>query len=106
MVAGSDSKTSPKVVDDGPGGGLPLQRRPEGGDAASERDTDDEDDLASLLACGVDSEDVNKLTLSQLTCLYQFDRVMGKSVMCGFLGSYLGLRFGSVVLAMEEGCLT
>ena len=43
------------------------------------------------------------LTLSQLTCLYQFCFVMGRSVMCGFLGSYLGLRFGSLVLAMGDG---
>jgi hypothetical protein len=36
--------------------------------------------------------------------LYQFDRVMGVSVMCGFLGSYLGLRLGSFVLAIGDGC--
>jgi len=28
---------------------------------------------------------------------------MGVSVMCGFLGSYLGFRFGSEVLAGDEG---
>lgn len=31
-----------------------------------------------------------KKALSQLMCLYQFWRVMGKSVICGFLVSVLG----------------
>jgi hypothetical protein len=50
MVSGGDAETGPEVVHDGPGGCLPLQRGPEGGDAASERHTDDEDDLKDLLA--------------------------------------------------------
>lgn len=33
------------VVDDGPDGGLELQRRPEGLDCPVQRDTDDEDDV-------------------------------------------------------------
>lgn len=45
MVAGSDAETSPKVVDDSPCRGLPLQRCPKGGDAASERNADDEENL-------------------------------------------------------------
>lgn len=44
------------------------------------------------------------LTLSQLTCLYQFAFVRGVSVMCGFFGSYLALRLGSETVAMEDGC--
>lgn len=59
-----------------------------------------------MLANGSDLGGKSKLTLSQLTCLYQLALVMGVSVMCGFLGSYLGLRFGSEVLAMGDGCLT
>jgi hypothetical protein len=43
-----------------------------------------------------------QLTLSQLTCLYQLAFVMGWSVMCGFLGSYLELRLGSLVEAMGD----
>lgn len=45
-----------------------------------------------------------KKTFNQLTCLYQFDFVMGVSVMCGFLGSYLGFLFGSEGFAMGDGC--
>ena len=45
-----------------------------------------------------------RVTLSQLTCLYQFALVMGVSVICGFFGSYLGLRLGSEGLAAEDGC--
>jgi hypothetical protein len=45
MVSGGDTETGPEVVDDGPCSGLPLQRCPESGDAASERHADDEDDL-------------------------------------------------------------
>jgi len=44
-----------------------------------------------------------KVTFSQLTCLYQFDLVMGVSVMWIFLGSYFEFRFGSDGLAMGEG---
>jgi hypothetical protein len=46
---------------------------------------------------------IMKTTLSQLTCLYQFDLVMGVSVIWGFLGSYLGFRFGSLGFAIGEG---
>jgi hypothetical protein len=49
---------------------------------------------------------MTQLTFIQLTCWYQLVRVIGNSEMCGFLGSYLGLRFGSEVLAMGDGCLT
>lgn len=35
-----------------------------------------------------------KVTLSQLTCLYQFLTVMGCSVMCGFFRSYCFPRAG------------
>lgn len=107
MVAGGDPETSPEVVDNGPGSGLPLKRSPERSDAAGEGDADNEIDLVEpvsfLQDCGVV---VVKLTLSQLTCLYQFAFVIGDSVMCGFFGSYLGLRFGSEVLAIGEPCLT
>jgi len=41
-----------------------------------------------------------KVTLSQLTCLYQLALVMGSSVMCGFFGSYFLFLFGSEVFAM------
>jgi hypothetical protein len=103
MVSGCDSETSPEVVDDGPSSGLPLQGGPEGGDAASERHSDDEDDLGRVLVCGRWGWGrAAVLTLSQLTCLYQLAFVMGVSVMCGFLGSYLELRLGSAVLAMGE----
>lgn len=34
------------------------------------------------------------VVLSQLMCLYQFLRVIGCSVMCGFFRSYLELRRG------------
>jgi len=44
-----------------------------------------------------------KKTLSQLTCWYQFDRVMGESVMCGFFGSYFAFLLGSSLLAIGEG---
>jgi hypothetical protein len=49
MVASGDSETGPEVVHDGPCCGLPLQWGPESGDAASERHTDDEDDLEGVL---------------------------------------------------------
>ena len=42
-------------------------------------------------------------TLSQLTCLYQFDLVIGVSVMCVFLGSYLLGWLGSDALAIDDG---
>lgn len=45
MVAGCDTKTSPEVVDDRPEGSLPLQRCPEGSNAAREGNANDEDDL-------------------------------------------------------------
>ena len=106
MVASCDAETSPEVVYDGPEGGLPFERSPEGGNAASERDADDEGNLGPTLANAAGCMFTNKLTFSQLTCLYQLALVMGVSVMCGFLGSYFGLRFGSEVLAMEDGCLT
>lgn len=44
-----------------------------------------------------------KMQLSQLMCWYQFSQVMGKSVMCGFDGLYLGFLFGSDLDAMLEG---
>lgn len=47
MVAGSDTETGPEVVDYSPDGGLPPQRRPEGGNAAHHWDPDDEEDLKS-----------------------------------------------------------
>lgn len=45
MVAGSDTETGPEVVDDRPDSSLPFQRCPEGGNATSERDANDKDDL-------------------------------------------------------------
>ena len=106
MVTSCDAKTRPEVVDDGPKGCLPPQRCETGRDAAGEGDADDEGDLCKLLAAVLNCRRGSELTLSQLTCLYQFALVMGVSVMCGFLGSYLGLRFGSEVLAIGDGCLT
>jgi hypothetical protein len=50
MVASCDTETSPEVVDDGPDSGLPLERCPEGSDAAGERDSDDEVNLNAVLA--------------------------------------------------------
>ena len=44
-----------------------------------------------------------RVKLSQLTCLYQFDFVMGVSVMCDFLESYLVFRLGSEGFAMGVG---
>ena len=44
-----------------------------------------------------------KNTLSQLTCLYQLDLVMGVSVMWGLEGSWRELRMGSDVLATLDG---
>ena len=107
MIAGRDTETGPEVVDDGPEGSLPLERCPEGSDAATDGDSDDEGNLKCYVSkhCVLRGHN-SRLTLSQLTCLYQLDFVMGVSVMCGFLGSYLGLRLGSEVLAIEEGCLT
>jgi len=68
MVSRCDSETGPEVVHDGPRSGLPLQRGPEGGDAASEGHTNDEDDLDTLLAIVACWRNVVGLTLSQLTC--------------------------------------
>ena len=42
MVASSNTQSSGEVVDHTPDGGLPMQRGPESGDAASERDPDDQ----------------------------------------------------------------
>jgi hypothetical protein len=106
MITSCDAETSPEVVYDGPESGLPLERSPESRNATGERNADDEGDLVPVLANCIDAVSGSKLTFSQLTCLYQLALVMGVSVMCGFLGSYLGLRFGSEVLAMGDGCLT
>jgi hypothetical protein len=106
MVAGCDAETGPEVVHDGPESSLPLERRVCGGDKTSHGDADDGEDLEISLASVVGRLWSEELTLSQLTCWYQFARVMGWSVMCGFLGSYAALRFGSDVLAMGDGCLT
>lgn len=82
MVASCDTETGPEVIDNCPEGGLPLQGSPESSDAASEGDADDEDDLIAVLARSTfPINDAAKLTLSQLTCLYQFAFVMGMSVM-------------------------
>ncbi len=45
-----------------------------------------------------------RVTLSQLTCFHKFDFVMGVSVMCTFLGSYLVFRLGSDDFAIGVGC--
>lgn len=45
MVTGSDPKSRGEVVDDTPHGCLPMQRRPEGGDTADERDPNDQVDV-------------------------------------------------------------
>ena len=45
MVTGSDAETGPEVVDDGPDGGLPAERCPEGSDAAHQGNANDEEDL-------------------------------------------------------------
>ena len=50
MVTSCNTETGPEVVDDRPKSSLPLQRGPESGNTASERDTDNEDDLTILLA--------------------------------------------------------
>jgi hypothetical protein len=50
VVASCDTETSPEVVDNCPESGLPLQRSPESGNAASERNANDEDDLMTMLA--------------------------------------------------------
>ena len=42
-----------------------------------------------------------RTTLSQLMCLYQFWRVMGRSVICGFLGSCFDAAEGA---AAAGGC--
>ena len=42
MVTGSNSKSRSEVVDDAPYGGLPIHRRPEGGNAASDGDANDQ----------------------------------------------------------------
>lgn len=47
VVASSDAETSPEVVNDGPNGGLPAKRSPEGGHAAHHGDTNDEEDLVN-----------------------------------------------------------
>ena len=44
-----------------------------------------------------------RVTLSQLTCLYQLALVMGSSVICGFLRSYFLLRCGSDGFAIGDG---
>lgn len=106
MVSCGDTETGPEVVYDGPRSRLPLQRGPERGDAASNRHADDEDDLEESLAIVPDWQTTEKLTFSQLTCWCQLFRVMGVSEMCGFLGSYWGLRLGSEALAIGDGCLT
>lgn len=43
MVASGDTKASPEVVDDSPESSLPLERRPEGSDAAHKRDTENQE---------------------------------------------------------------
>lgn len=45
VVAGRDTETGPIVVHDSPDGRLPLQRRPEGRNAAHQRDADNEENL-------------------------------------------------------------
>ena len=45
MLTCCDTQTGEEVVDDGPDGGLELQRDPEGLDAAVHGDTDDEGDV-------------------------------------------------------------
>lgn len=45
MVAGRNAQTGPVVVDDGPDGGLQLQRRPVGRDEAAQGNEDDEGDI-------------------------------------------------------------
>jgi hypothetical protein len=106
MVSGCDAEAGPKVVHDGPESGLPLERRVHGGGQTSHGDADDGEDLQNSLASVAERVWLEALTLSQLTCWCQFARVMGWSVMCGFLGSYAALRLGSDVLAMGDGCLT
>lgn len=82
MIACGNAETCPEVVDDCPEGGLPLQRSPESGNAASEGNADDEDDLMTVLAGDkLAIGAAEKLTFSQLTCLYQLAFVMGVSVM-------------------------
>lgn len=100
MVTSGDAEAGPVVIHDGPDGGLQLQLRPEGSDATHERNTNNEEDLDITLGLLPMDEGATKLTLSQLTCLYQFFDVIGVSVMCGFLGSNFGFLFGSAVLAM------
>jgi hypothetical protein len=53
MVSSGNSETGPEVVHDGPRSGLPLQRGPKGGNAASERHADDENDLGCISAARV-----------------------------------------------------
>ena len=48
MVSGGNTETGAEVVDYSPEGGLPLQRSPESGNAASERHTNNEDDLVII----------------------------------------------------------
>ena len=42
MVTRRNSKSRSEVVDDAPYGGLPIHRRPEGGNAASDGDANDQ----------------------------------------------------------------
>ena len=42
MVASSDSQSGCNIVDDAPENGGPVERGPESGDAANQRDSDDE----------------------------------------------------------------
>ena len=48
MVSGSDSQTSPEVVDDSPDGGWQAEGHPEGGDASHEGNTEDKENLGYL----------------------------------------------------------
>ncbi|KAJ8608845.1 hypothetical protein MRB53_039431 [Persea americana] len=86
MVSSRYAQAGPIVVENGPGEGLCVKRCVECLVDAEERDADDEEDVG------------------QLTCLYQFCRVMGCSVMWGFLGSYFGFLFGSDDFAIGDGC--
>lgn len=93
MVAGRDTETGVEVIDDGPHGGLELERHPIGGESgckvshimsfdfffgrarpwhkSGDRWTHNPNKGTKMM----------KVTFSQLTCLYQFLSVMGCSVM-------------------------
>ena len=73
MVASSDPESRSEVIYDAPEGGLPVQRGPEGGHTASERDPNDQvyvkpvDMLVPvgwmrLLACCSDFCDYQRIT--------------------------------------------